>query len=100
NPREPRVVCRLRLSAESSSTISNLPSISCLLAKPGECQETSCALRWIAFNPHSAVMGFGNSFGYRQPDAGSGCFKLRTRRAVKALKDPHSLLRGDKGACI
>src|SRR5580704_6772003 len=96
NPRTSRVVRKLRRNAESSSTISNRPcesSISGPLLYARQCEKESCTCFRIAINPHSAGVGFSNSFGYREPNAGSGRLMLSPGGTIEALKDPQPFFR-------
>src|ERR1700728_1508668 len=102
-PRTPSVVRRLRLSAESSSTISSLPGdsfISGTLAQMRQCEEQCRSCLQIAFNPNPAAVCFSNPFGHGQTDTSSRCFMLRPWGPVKTLKDPQSLFRRDEGAFV
>src|ERR1700677_3834756 len=103
NPKTSRVVRRLRRSAESSSTISNLPCESSMLdlhADMRQRKKERCTCFRIAFNPHPTSVRLSNSFCYRQADTSSGGLMLRPGGAIKALKDPQPLFRGNKRSFV
>src|ERR1700751_1863893 len=58
-----------------------------------QCEKEGCTCLQIAFNPHSACVGFSNSFGYREPDAGSRRLMLSSGGTIEALKDAQPFFR-------